>query len=59
MKSIPLKSALGAAVLIVAASSPAAAAASNPDASRTPVMTDSPFQHPSTLPYQLPPFDKI
>ena len=22
-------------------------------------MADSPFQHPSTLPYQLPPFDKI
>ena len=61
MKSIPLKSLPGLAILamlIVAASSPAAAA-SKSDASRTPPMSDNPFQHPSTLPYQLPPFDKI
>lgn len=61
MKSIPLKSMSGAgllAALIVAAPSPAAAAP-NSDPSRTPGMTDNPFQHPSTLPYQLPPFDKI
>ncbi|MEJ0038029.1 MAG: M3 family metallopeptidase [Gammaproteobacteria bacterium] len=62
MKSISVKPVLGVAVLAaltVAASSPAAAATSQSDASRTPAMADNPFQHPSPLPYQLPPFDKI
>src|SRR4051812_27080899 len=62
MKSKPVKSILGAAVLAalpLVASAPAAAAASQSDASRTPTMADNPFQRPSTLAYQLPPFDKI
>jgi peptidyl-dipeptidase Dcp len=61
MKSLPVKSILGAAVLAalsVAASSTAVAAPSS-DASRTPAMTDNPFQRPSSLAFQLPPFDKI
>jgi peptidyl-dipeptidase Dcp len=62
MKSIPVKPILGVAVLAaltVAASSPVAAAASQSDASRMPAMADNPFQHPSTLAYQVPPFDKV
>ena len=62
MKSTPVKSILGVAVLAalpIVASAPAAAAASQFDASRTPAMTENPFQLPSPLPYQLPPFDKI
>ena len=61
MKSIPVKSLSGGAMLaalIVAASLPAAAA-SKSDVSRTTAMADNPFQHLSTLPYQLPPFDKV
>ncbi|HYC08169.1 MAG TPA: M3 family metallopeptidase [Steroidobacteraceae bacterium] len=50
---------LGLIAMACATSALAAGASTTADAARTSVMTDNPFAHPSTLPFQYPHFDRI
>jgi peptidyl-dipeptidase Dcp len=50
---------LGVIAAAFATSALAAGEAAAPSQPRTPPMADNPFAQPSTLPFQLPPFDRI
>ncbi len=50
---------LGLLAIVLAVSGYAAAETPVPPPAGTPVMADNPFANPSTLPFELPPFDRI